>query len=80
MAKELEENNPTQHHERRLQQQPGSKSDEQKPEGSAFEINDNTVGGKEPAQSPTIKHQGSADKPDHETPHGKAIRINKNSV
>jgi hypothetical protein len=81
MAKELEVNdNTARDQERQPQQQSGDKRNQRDVQGKALQMNDNSVGGKEPAGSPALPQRGSGDKPDQQKLQGKALQVNENSV
>ncbi|PZV35934.1 hypothetical protein [Mesorhizobium kowhaii] len=80
MAKELEVNNNTaQNQQRQPQQKPGDKRNQQKLQGKAFQVNENSVEDQEPARSPAHPQQ-SSDKRNQSKPEGKAFQVNENSV
>jgi hypothetical protein len=68
MAKVLEVNDHTpRDQERQPQQQSGDKCKQRDVQGKALQMNDNSVGGKEPARSPALPRQGSGEKPKQQT-------------
>lgn len=59
MAKALEVNdNTAQNQERQPQQQSGDKRNQQKLQGKAFQVNENSVEDQEPARSPAPPRRG----------------------
>jgi hypothetical protein len=80
MAKELKMNdNTAQNQERQPQQKPGDKRNQQKLQGKALQVNENSVEDQEPARSPAHPQQ-SSDKRNQPKPEGKAFQVNENSV
>jgi hypothetical protein len=80
MAKEPKVKKTAQKQERQPQNTPGDKPNEHELQGKALQMNENTAGGKAPAQSPAAPQQPSGDKPDEQKLHGKALEINDNSL
>jgi hypothetical protein len=62
------------------QQQSGDKRKEQKLQGKALQVNENSVEDQEPARSPAPPLRGSGDKRNHQKFQGKALQVNENSV
>ena len=58
----------------------GDKHDQQKLQGKAFQVNENSAGDQKAARSPTPPRRGSDDKHNEQKPRGKAFEVNENSV
>jgi hypothetical protein len=81
MKKQLETNdNPRGHQERPPPPQQSGDKRNQRNEGKALQMNDNSAGGKEPGRSQSLPRRGSGDKPNEQKPQGKALQVNENSV
>ena len=81
MAKELDANeNTAQDQDRQPQRQSGDKHDQQKLQGKAFQVNENSVGNQETTRSPAPPRRGSGDKRNEQKLQGKAFEVNENSV
>jgi hypothetical protein len=79
MAKALEMNdNTAQNQERQPQQQSGDKRNQQKLQGNALHVNENSVEDQEPARSPAPPK--SSDKRCQQKLQGKILQVNENSV
>lgn len=77
MAKALEVNtNTAQNPEHQLQQQSGEKRNQEKLQGKAFQVNENSVEDQQPA--PT--QQQSGDKPNQQKLQGNSFQVNENTV
>lgn len=79
MTKALESNdNTAQNQERQPQQQSGDKRNQQKLQGKAFQVNENSVEEGEPVHSSAPRP--SEEKPNEQKIQGKAFQVNENSV
>jgi hypothetical protein len=77
MAKALEmKDNRAQNQERQPQQQSGDKRNQQKLQGKALKLNENSVEDQEPARSPAPPQQQSGDKRNQQKLQGKALQVN----
>jgi hypothetical protein len=80
MKKQLETNdNARGNQERPPPPQSGDKRN-QRNEGKALQVNDNSAGGKEPGRSQSLPRRGSGDKPNEHKLQGKALQVNENSA
>ena len=81
MAKELDVNDSAaQDQDRHAQRRSGGKHNQQKLQGKAFQVNENTVGDQEPDRSSAPPSRGSGDKRNEQKLQGKAFEVNENSV
>ncbi|MGA2488384.1 MAG: hypothetical protein ABSF49_20775, partial [Roseiarcus sp.] len=81
MAKAPDVNDKAQQNQdRQPQQHSGDKPNQQKLQGKAFQVNENSVGGQEAARSPAPPRRGSGDKRNEQKLQGKAFEVNENSV
>ena len=84
MAKALGANdNTAQNQERQPQQQCGDKPNQQKLQGKALQVNENSVEDVEDQESgrlPASPLRGTGDKPNQQKLQGKALQVNENNV
>jgi hypothetical protein len=80
MKKELEANDNAKGNQQRPPQQQSGDKRNQRNEGKALQVNDNSAGGKEPGRSQSLPRRGSGDKPNAQKLQGKALQVNENSV
>jgi hypothetical protein len=80
MAKDLDVNDNTAQDQDRQPQQSGDKRNQQKLQGKAFQVNENSVGDQKAARSPAPPRRGSGDRRNEQKLQGKAFEVNENSV
>jgi hypothetical protein len=80
-VKEVEvKNSAERDHERETQRRSVDKQDRPKLQGKALQINQNSVGGQDPAPKLAPPRRDSGEKPNEQKLQGKALQINKNSA
>jgi hypothetical protein len=81
MTKEFEVNDDTVQDQGRQTREPsGGKPRQQRVEGKALRVNENSVEDREPSALPAPPEQRSGDRPKPHKVEGKALRMNDNSV
>ncbi len=86
MAKEMQVNESPPHNDNsapkpdRLPQESDDKRGREDNQGKALQMNENSLGGKEPARPQAPSRRGSGGEPNEQKLQGKALQVNENSV